>query len=57
MADGSTHLDNTEMMNQFYVAMGYLVLKDVDTSRYDIFWGYARVVKDLHKEEANDLHN
>lgn len=54
MVDGSTHLDNTEMMSQFYVAMGYLVLKDADTSRYDIFWGYSRVVKDLHKEEASD---
>ena len=42
------------MMNQFYVAMGYVELKDVDTSLYDRFWGYARVVKDLHKEEAND---
>ena len=50
MEDGSTHLDNTEMMNQFFVAMGYLALRDGDTSRYDIFWGYARVVKDLYKE-------
>lgn len=54
MENSSTHLDNTEMMNQFYVVLGYLVLKDADTSRYDTFWGYSRVVKDLYKEEVND---
>lgn len=40
------------MMNQFFVAMGYLALKDADTSRFDPVWGFARVVKYLG--ELND---
>lgn len=40
------------MMTQFFVAMGYLALKDADTSRYEPIWGFARVVKDLKRETS-----
>lgn len=41
------------MMRQFFVAMGYLALKDTDTSRYNSIWGFARVVKDLRHETSD----
>lgn len=33
------------MMNQFEVVSGYLCV--VDTSRYDVFYGFRRIIKEL----------
>lgn len=40
------------MMNQFekFVGMGMTVITVVDTSRYDAFYGFRRVVKMIQQE-------